>query len=48
MDIIHALVAAVLNARDERQDRHLQRELDSLRDDLQTLIGQARTASPRS
>ena len=45
MDIIHALVAAVLNARDERQDRHLQRELDSLRDDLQTLIGQARTAS---
>ena len=48
MDIIHALVAAVLNARSERQDRHLQRELDSLRDDLQTLIGQARTASPRS
>ena len=48
MDIIHALVADVLNARDERQDRHLQRELDSLRDDLQTLIGQARTASPRS
>ena len=48
MDIIHALVAAVLNARSERQDRHLQRELDSLRDDLQTLIGQAETASPRS
>ena len=47
MDIIHALVAAVLNARSERQDRHLQRELDSLQDDLQTLIGQARTASPR-
>ena len=47
MDIIHALVAAVLNARDERQDHHLQRELDGLRDDLQTLIGQARTASPR-
>ena len=47
MDIIHTLVAAVLNARDERQDRHLQRELDSLRDDLQTLIGQARTVSPR-
>lgn len=46
MDIIHALVAAVLNARSERQDRHLQRELDSLQDDLQTLIGQARTASP--
>ena len=45
MDIIHALVAAVLNARSERQDRHLQRELDSLRDDLRTLIGQARTAS---
>ena len=48
MDIIHALVADVLNARSERQDRHLQRELDSLRDDLQTLIGQAETASPRS
>ena len=48
MDLIHALVAAVLNARSERQDRHLQRELDSLRDDLQTLIGQAETASPRS
>ena len=48
MDIIHALVATVLNARDERQDRHLQRELDSLQDDLQTLIGQARTALPRS
>ena len=48
MDIIHALVADVLNARSARQDRHLQRELDSLRDDLQTLIGQARTASPRS
>ena len=48
MDIIHALVAAVLNARSERQDRHLQRELDSLQDDLQTLIGQARTVSPRS
>lgn len=48
MDIIHALVAAVLNARSARQNRHLQRELDSLRDDLQTLIGQARTASPRS
>ena len=47
MDIIHALVADVLNARSERQDRHLQRELDSLRDDLQTLIGQARTASSR-
>ena len=47
MDIIHALVAAVLNARDERQDRHFKRELDSLRDDLQTLIGQAETASPR-
>ena len=46
MDIIHALVATVLNARSERQDRHLQRELDSLQDDLQTLIGQARTASP--
>ena len=48
MDIIHALVAAVLNARSERQDRHLQRELGALQDDLQTLIGQARTASPRS
>ena len=47
MDIIHALVADVLNARSARQNRHLQRELDSLRDDLQTLIGQARTASPR-
>ena len=47
MDIIHALVADVLNARSERQDRHLQRELDSLRDDLQTLIGQARAASSR-
>ena len=48
MDIIHALVADVLNARSKRQDRHLQRELDSLRDDLQTLIGQVRTVSPRS
>ena len=48
MDIIHALVAAVLNARSERQDRHLQRELGALQDDLQSLIGQAGTASPRS
>ena len=48
MDIIHALVAAVLNARSERQDRHLQRELGGLRDDLQSLIGQAGTASSRS
>lgn len=47
MDIIHALVADVLNARSARQNRHLQRELDSLWDDLQTLIGQARAASSR-
>lgn len=47
MDIIHALVADVLNARSARQNRHLQRELDSLWDDLQTMIGQARAASSR-
>ena len=48
MDIIHALVAAVLNARSERQDRYFKRELGGLRGDLQTLIGQAGTASSRS
>ena len=31
MDIIHALVADVLNTRSERQDRHLMRELSGLR-----------------
>ncbi len=44
MDIIHALVADVLNARSERQDRHLMRELSGLRGDLKTLIAQAETA----
>ena len=46
MDIIHALVADVLNARSKRQDRRLIRELGGLRDDLQDLVGQAETALP--
>ncbi len=43
IEVIHAAIADVLNSRDERQDRRLRRELEKLREDLQTLIEQGET-----
>ena len=37
--VIHGAIAELLNSRNERQDRHLRRELHNLRRDLATLAG---------
>jgi hypothetical protein len=44
LDVIFEAVAAVLDSRSEKQDRHLRAELADLRGDLQTLIAQGITA----
>ncbi len=45
LGVIHQAVASVLNSRTPRQDRQLMREIDSLREDLQTLIAQGEKAA---
>ena len=49
MDAIYQLAAQVLNARSERQSRHLRGKLADVREDLETLIAQGQnTAGARS
>jgi hypothetical protein len=49
MDAIYQLAAQVLNARSERQNRHLRGKLADVREDLETLIAQGQnTAGARS
>ena len=49
MDAIYQLTAQVLNARSERQSRHLRGKLADVREDLETLIAQGQnTAGARS
>jgi hypothetical protein len=43
MDAIYQLIAQVLNARSERQSRHLRDKLTDIRQDLETLIAQGKT-----
>ena len=43
MDAIYQLAAQVLNARSERQSRHLRGKLADVREDLETLIAQGKT-----
>lgn len=44
LGVIHATLAQVLNRRTQKQDRHLRRELSTLRADLETLNAQGRAA----
>jgi t-SNARE complex subunit (syntaxin) len=49
MDAIYQLTAQVLNARSERQSRHVRGKLADVREDLETLIAQGQnTAGARS
>ena len=43
MDVIYQLTAQVLNARNERQSRHLKDKLSDIRQDLEALIAQGKT-----
>lgn len=43
MDVIYQLTAQVLNARNERQSRHLKDKLADIRQDLEALIAQGKT-----
>ena len=48
LGVIHGAVAEVLNSRTSKQDKRLKREIDGLREDLQTLIKQGKQASADS
>jgi hypothetical protein len=48
LGVIHGAVAEVLNSRTSKQDKRLKREIDGLREDLQTLIRQGKQASADS
>ncbi len=45
MGAIYQLIAQVLNARSERQSRHLRNKLSAVREDLETLIAQDKNAA---
>lgn len=45
LQVIHAVVAEVVNSRSSKQDRRLRRKLADLREDLETLIEQGKAAS---
>ena len=45
MGAIYQLIAQVLNARSERQSRHLRNKLSAVREDLETLIAQGKNAA---
>ncbi|MCP5128403.1 MAG: hypothetical protein H6985_02340 [Pseudomonadales bacterium] len=48
LNVVFAAISDVLNMRTEKQDRHLRRELDDLREDLQTLIAEDADAPAES